>query len=200
MEEATSDGLTVLTQRLNASPRSRIFQISPGSTLLLGDVMLSKTELDFEVTLEGLQPGVWASCTEGEQAVLMQWIQAGSVDYDNLAPLLQDPQFDDTLWEAAGEFSVDASVAGAIVSEVLEDTGPLIGHENGSADSEVVLESFMDMVLMNEVEHVGSLAVPGGVVAAGDDGTYSVFIRRNAENLICAVKFNPGGGADADDE
>jgi hypothetical protein len=174
-----SGELIDVIKRLNASPRARIFevrlfisskpsadltiQVPEGSSLLIGDVQLAKVELDFEVVLDNVQPGVWASY--GTRPVLMYWVQNGTVNYENLTHLaVRDPFFvDDTFWETAWTFSVDAGVSCAIVSEALNDGGPLVSLDT---DPETVLEELMDMVLLNEVEYEGSLAVPGGVVGA----------------------------------
>jgi hypothetical protein len=142
---------------------------------MLGDIMLAKAQLDFELTLENVQPGVWISRTPAadEGVVLLHWIQDGAVDYHNFIPLPDDPAVEDgdtASWEQAGEFSVDAGVSCALVSDILNDGGPLVCDDY---DSEVVLESFMDMLLLGEVPNDGSIAVPGGVVGTSHSSLVS---------------------------
>ncbi|KAJ7283213.1 hypothetical protein C8J57DRAFT_1291747 [Mycena rebaudengoi] len=167
-----SGELIDVIKRLNVSPRARIFEVPEGSSLLIGDVQLAKVELDFEVVLDNVQPGVWAS--HGTRPVLMYWVQNGTVNYENLTHLaVRDPFF--TAWT----FSVDAGVSCAIVSEALNDGGPLVSL---NTDPETVLEELMDM-------YEGSLAGARGS-PVGDDGNYTVSLHRNAEGCICAVKYD----------
>ncbi|KAJ7174350.1 hypothetical protein C8R46DRAFT_1080635 [Mycena filopes] len=177
--------LTGIVPKLNSSPEARIFEVPRGTSLLFGDVMLAKAELDFELVLDNVRPGVWISRTDEDGQVLLHWVCDGSVDYEDIHPLSAEPLFDEALpWDAAGTFSVDSGVFGAITSSILDDDGPLVRDDY---NAEVVLEAFMDLV--GENSHTGSLAVPGGVVSAADDGGYEVLVRRNSENLICAVKI-----------
>ncbi|KAJ7165804.1 hypothetical protein C8R46DRAFT_1035156 [Mycena filopes] len=168
--------LTRIVMKLNSSPEARIFEVTQASSLLFGDLTLAKAELDFELILDNIRPGVWISRTTDNNTVLLHWVRDGSIDYENIHPLPTEPPFNEGLpWDAAGTFSVDGGVFGAIASGVLDDDGPLVRDDY---NAEVVLEAFMD--LPGEISHTGSLAVPGGVV---------FLVRRNPENLICAVKI-----------
>ncbi|KAJ7165814.1 hypothetical protein C8R46DRAFT_1192358 [Mycena filopes] len=177
--------LARIVAQLNHSHRARIFEVPRGASLLFGDIMLAKAELDFELAFKKVRPGVWISRTDTDGQILLHWVHDGTIDYENIHPLSAEPPFDEALsWDAAGTFSVDSGVFCAITSGILDDDGPLV-QDNYNA--EVVLEAFMD--LLSETSHTHSLAVPGGVVSAVDDSGYTVLLRRNLENLICAARI-----------
>lgn len=160
---------------------------------MLGDIMLAKAQLDFELILENVQPGVWISRTPAadDGAVLLHWVQGGGVDYHNLIPLPDDPAVEDgdtASWEQAGEFSVDAGVSCALVSDILNDGGPLVREDY---DSEVVLESFMDMLLLGEVPNDGSMAVPGGVIGESRLSLVSNLLLNISLQLLVMTEATP---------
>ncbi|KAI0933720.1 hypothetical protein AcV5_005795 [Taiwanofungus camphoratus] len=186
IEEDAITRINRISTKLNESRARRVFEvIAPTDALLLGDVQLSKRDCDFDVVLTGLKPGIWHSvvhATENCRDIELFWTQAGHVDYNNLVNVPFDDRrnedwnaYEDT-WEPVGSFSVDSGVSGAIMRSTLESEILV----NDDMDSESALETFMDKILLDGEGENDMLAVPGGVVFAGDDGGYQVAARKDA--------------------
>ncbi|KAI0916653.1 hypothetical protein AcV5_003081 [Taiwanofungus camphoratus] len=198
--ELTGDGdgdsymkrLNKILANLNASNAYRIFEVAtPNDALLVGDALLSKSDLDFDVVLTGLKPGIWRSVVrvvDDRRDINLLWVQAGHVDYDNLVSVPTDDSGDEDededAWEPVGSFSVDSGTSAAIMRSALE-SDVLV---SGDMDSESALEVLIDKVLMDGEGENGVLAVPGGVISAVDDGGYEVVGRRDVDGGLIAVR------------
>ncbi|EED83302.1 predicted protein [Postia placenta Mad-698-R] len=179
-----------LVMRLNIDDTTRIFEVLVKDRMLLGDATLATVHggLDFDVTVDGLKPGIWHSLVDDDGEVELLWARPGHVDYEDPEPLEDDQMStpfsmeDDSRWAELGVYGVDSGISGAIMQSVFVEDGVLTSDEGGTRD-------VMDVLTKQAFEELGSefIAVPGGIVWSGQDGTYVVRGHKDDDGLLVAI-------------
>ncbi|KAI0325976.1 hypothetical protein GY45DRAFT_1374344 [Cubamyces sp. BRFM 1775] len=179
---------------LNRKKTAPVVEVGPDGFFVGGDLGTSKGETDeFEAEVTGAKPGVWLMSlepagpqdrTEDEmdqdaKVIRFVWTSDGSVNYDALPRRnrVRAPEADpEAEWEVVGSFSVDSGMVCLFSKHALD------AILASGTDREAMLEAFIDD------DEGDKVFVPSGIVVSGNDGSYEIQGRRDAEGRIVELK------------
>ncbi|KZO94622.1 hypothetical protein CALVIDRAFT_538744 [Calocera viscosa TUFC12733] len=180
------------------------FEVGKDGTLLVGDIHACRGLNDF-TNLKNVRPGVWkswftwvgpdsehAQYEGGVEAVHMQFLSDGNVDYTN-PPASPQPseeaarlaeELESAKWERLCTLSVDAGGCGIIARSALSKGGFL---RSKLVEIDTILETLADGG--SDSMYLSPTAVPGGIVCPSGpgDGGYDVLGKKDAQGRVVRV-------------
>ncbi|KZT28307.1 hypothetical protein NEOLEDRAFT_1167611 [Neolentinus lepideus HHB14362 ss-1] len=189
---------------IDAAPREFVVGVGGDCTLLVGELGVHGPDSDFIHNVGNCKPGIWRSFkSEGKEFMICaRWVRDGTIDLtqsvESLSSIGADDLAVDLTWQEVGVASVDGGSMAILARGYLQLETIRALEDKREDEDEIDEDAFVEMVVVTGYEFDGKNYIPGGISSyTGGDGGFPIYVARDHEDMVIAVKVeDPASGID----